>query len=512
MKRFRFSVEPITLHNSKSSGTFLGKRVFLLFISFQVLVFFPALRNSSPWSDDWGYIYFVGDPSRNIVSDAVSAGRPILGLLDQVAYQNEFITRNPVLLQMVSVLGLLLLQFSLYSKLRQNGFANPMLTLAPLLLILIPGIQGYVYFLSCFPYAWACLLGFLSFDFINSRTPFWIIIGSIFLIIATLIYPAGAMFYLLSYLIDFITRFRQERDFCSNIKHLFCILVKLMMYFAFSLIIARITQSYANIEKATRIELVNSLESLMEKVVWASTRLFVSEFRVFTVASPSPKRAVIETALVLSLLVFFILKPFDSLTKNRAFNFFIMLFLPLLGAIPNLIILENQFEFRTLTSTYAMSLILWAYCFQEISHSVLRVKIKKKVFFYQYLDKLLGLICMLLVAFTVFHAQGDSKDLWVKPSLIRDNLTESALNKIKIDNSSPICMIIPPTVYEPLDKLGIYSLKSDLASSWVPEPYMRLKLEQANLIQERKIYVTEDVNGCDASSVAINYKILGMSD
>jgi hypothetical protein len=502
----------MTPNKRKSFGTFLDKRVFLLLISFQFLVFFPAVRNSSPWSDDWGYIYFAGDSSRNIVGDAVSAGRPILGILAQLAYQNEFVTRNPLVLQVVSVIGLFLLQFSLYSKLKNNGFANPILTLVPLLVILIPGIQGYVYFLSCFPYAWACVLGFLAFDFINSRTPFWIVIGGILLIIAFLIYPAGAMFYLVSYLIDLVARFRQERAFFSNIKHLFHILVKLMMCFAVSVVLAGVTQTYTDIKKAPRIELIDSLESFIEKVAWVSTRLFVSEFRVFTVASPTPTRAVIETTAILSLLVFFILKPLNGLTGNRALNFLLILFFPLLGAIPNLIILENQFEFRTLTATYAMSLIVWAYCFQEISYSVLRLKNNKKVGYPQYLDKLLGLICMLIVMFTVFHVQGDSRDLWVKPSLIRDNLTVSALSKIKIGNSDPICMIIPPKVYEPLNKLGVYSLKSDLASSWVPEPYMRLMLEQSNLISERKIFVVKDIIECDASSVVVNYKTLGMNN
>ncbi len=47
----------MTPHNRKCFGTGLDKRAFLLLISFHFLVFFPAVKNSSPWSDDWGYIY-----------------------------------------------------------------------------------------------------------------------------------------------------------------------------------------------------------------------------------------------------------------------------------------------------------------------------------------------------------------------------------------------------------------------------------------------------------------------
>ena len=112
----------------------------------------------------------------------------------------------------------------------------------------------------------------------------------------------------------------------------------------------------------------------------------------------------------------------------------------------------------------------------------------------------------------LFNTQRDSRKLWVEPSSIRDAITWSALQKLDVNGTEPICMVIPSSVYTPLNKLGVYSLKSDLASSWVTEPYMRLKLEQSNLDLGREIFVAREVTECKSPSIVINYSALGSSN
>jgi hypothetical protein len=491
--------------NDKTIKVRSEKLVILLFVAFQVLVFLPALQNPIPWSDDWGYIYFANDSKQNIAHDALASGRPILGLVDQLAYQTEFILDNLVILQLFSISGLLLLQFAIFSKLKKNNFANPISILTPLALILIPGIQGYVYFLSCFPYSWACLLGFLSQSFINNRKPRQISLGCVLFIGSFLIYPAGAMFYFLSYLVDYLVRFRSGSTFRSNICHLFNVILKLAMCSAVSMLIAKVVSFFFGIKQAARIELLNSLENLIEKIVWVLSRLFVSEFRIFTVASPSPTNAAIEAILVFSLFFFFILKPFKGFTLNRTLNFGLLLLIPLLGALPNLLIRENQFEFRTLTSTYAMSLTLWAYCLYEILQSVFQSNRLNNRFTSDNSNRAVSLICISLVLFAVSHTQRDSKDLWVKPSLIRDQITDATLQSIEAKDKRSICMVISDQIYVPLDRLGIYSMQSDLVSGWVPEPYMKLQLERYTLSPDRQITIRRTNEECDPLAIVINY-------
>ena len=501
----------LKLSNSLEPNTRLGSiniRVAFLYGAFQAFVFLPALRNPIPWSDDWGYIYFANDSHRNILHDAIASGRPILGIVDQFAYQNDFITNNLIILQLLSLSGLLLLQLAIYSKLTKSGFGYQISILASLALILIPGFQGYVYFLSCFPYSWACLFGYLSYSFINSSSRNRTAVGYILLLGSFLIYPAGAMFYFLGYFLDFILRFKQGIRFRSNIAHLLSIILKMALCAAVSMLIGKVARTFYGIEQAARIEIVNNLESLIDKIVWTSTRLFVSEFRIFTVASPSAIRAAIEAIVLFSVFAILILKPFNGLTLNRALNYCLLLVIPLLGALPNLLIRENQFEFRTLTATFAMGLVLWAFCLHQFLQQVFATNNLKNRYSTQNINTATGLSCLLLLMLTVYHVQHDSRNLWIKPSLARDAITKQSLQNIKAVNKSSICMVIPEEVYAPLSRLGVYSMRSDLVSSWVPEPYMRIQLERFNLDINRKISVHKNESDCEPFAIFINYTVL----
>jgi hypothetical protein len=488
------------------------KGVLCVFGIFQIFVFSPALMNPIPWSDDWGYIFFANDTSRNVLHDAIASGRPILGFVDQFAYQSEFIRSNLIILQLFSMTGLSILQLAIFSKLQKNGFTYLISIFASLGLILIPGIQGYVYFLSCSPYSWACLFGFLSYGLINSTGLNRKLIGCVLFITSFLIYPAGAMFYFLNYFIDFVLKVKQESDFCENLSHLLRVIFKVALCSAVSILIGNLIMSFFRIEKAARIELVDDLASLLDKVFWASTRLFVSEFRIFTVASPSPVRAATEAFVLFSLFVIYVLKPFKGLTWNRSLNFCLLLVLPLLGALPNLLVRENQFEFRTLTATYAMGLVLWAFCLHQLVDSIQESNFQKRKFSPENINRAVGVWFSLLLLVVLFHVQRDSRNLWIEPSLVRDEITSESLQNIKATDTSPICMVIPEQVYLPLGKLGVYSMRSDLVSGWVPEPYMRQQLEKFNLNVDRKIKVLKDKVECEPFSVLIDYSALAEGD
>ena len=504
-----FGLRNSTLSNIKPYKVGLYKLEALVFIAFQVLVFLPALMNPIPWSDDWVYINFANDSSRNIFHDAVASGRPVLGILDQFAYQSNFILNNLVILQIFSISGLFFLQLAIFSKLKTNGLPNPIALLVPLTLILIPGIQGYVYFLSCSPYSWACLFGFLSFNLINSRHPSRVIFGCTLFVTSFLIYPAGAMFYLVSYFIDHLQNFRSGNTFRSDVRHLFFALTKLAACSVGSILIAMLVRTHSGVSQSSRIELVSSFEDFVEKVFWIISRLFVSEFRVFTVASPSPRRAALEATIVLILFVLFILKPMKNLTIQRTLSFGLLLLIPVLGALPNLLILENQFEFRTLTSAYAMSLILWVYSIHELIKLLLHGGRSNNSRMIGKADKRILIVFLPLVLFTAHHTQQDSRNLWIEPSIIRDEVTLATLRGLDSENNESICMLIPKQLYEPLNRLGIYSLQSDLVSSWVPEPYMNYQMQRLLMNSERQIIVSRNRYECGPLDVVIDYSILG---
>jgi hypothetical protein len=337
-------------------------------------------------------------------------------------------------------------------------------------------------------------------------------IGGSLLILSFLIYPAGSMFYFLSYFIDFMARFRENTKFLSNINHLVKATLKFLSFFLLSVLIARAISSLYGIKQTSRIEPINSLDSLFEKVVWVMSRIFVSEYRIFTVASPTPRQAATELIIVVATLTFFVLKPQKGLNINRILNFSLMLFIPLLGALPNLIIRENQFEFRTLTATYAISLVFWVFCINEILQRIFTSSYRKGHHNVMHANKALYATFISLVLLITFYVQEDSKNLWVKPSIERDEITLAALNNNNFNGRESICMVIPQEVFSPLNKLGIYSIRTDLVSSWVPEPYMRMQLKNFKVEEDIRIFVKKDMNDCDKSNTLIDYKSLGETD
>jgi hypothetical protein len=480
-------------------------RVVYFFVVFDILVFYPAFLNTLPWSDDWGYIYYVNDSSRNIAQDAIAAGRPLLALLDQMAYQSSFILDNLMVLQLISLLAILILQVAIFKSLKQKQFSNSVSILVPLVLILIPGIQGYVYFLSCFPYTLACLLGFISYSLVNSSQTNRVISGCTLFVFAFLIYPPGAMFYFLGHYIELLLKFRNGVSFRSNLNHLLHAILRLVFCSALSVVSVIPFRLFFQVDQSSRIEFLNSLEDFQEKFAWVFSRIFVSEFRIFTVASPSAGQAAIETMFVFAFFVLFVLKPIKELTLTRVFNFGLLLLVPILGALPNLIILENQFEFRTLTSTFAMSSILFVLAINEMFTMLFRSgKLSTKLASKQS-EKTVFLACLPFVFVVAYSAQQDSRDLWIEPSLIRDKITHAALQELNFEDNDPICMVIPEQIYSPLKKLGIYSMQTDLVSSWVPEPYIKYQLEHFSLDPERKITVSRIEEECDSSDAIIDY-------
>jgi hypothetical protein len=56
--------------------------------------------------------------------------------------------------------------------------------------------------------------------------------------------------------------------------------------------------------------------------------------------------------------------------------------------------------------------------------------------------------------------------------------------------------------------MGIYSLKSDLASSWVPDPYIRTKFEMKSINFVGAVAVVKSTNECQKDSLIFNYSKL----
>jgi len=470
---------------------------------YSIILFWPGLRHPMFWSDDWGYFWNNSTSEKNIGTDGIAAGRPILGWVTQKAYAIPFFTDNLLVLHLIALSGLILLQFAIYKKMRSHNF-NFILSLTSVLAIgLVPGFQEYIYFISCFSYSWACLIGFLSFFLINASQWSYRILGITALVVALLIYPAGAMFYFVGLVIRLLESFDYEYSLLKITQCVITTSLKFAPPFIISFSIALMIQNLKGIHVASRIQYLKDIGALIVKLKWVATRLFVSEFRIFTVSSPTQTQAFIEFAIVFCIIVVGLLIPLKKNSIARVLTIGLILIIPLLGAAPNLIIQENQFEFRTLTSMYVMALLIWFYSISRLLGSV-----KSHRFILRNLllkERILLAIGGVILIMLTIQTQSDSKAIWVDPSMNRDLITIENLDRVKDDSIVGICMIIPSEIYIPSKKLGIYSMKSDLVSEWVPEPYIRTMLFRRGSNFTGNVQVTKAQSECRRHFLVINY-------
>ena len=484
------------------------KRKTSLFLAVYFLaLFLPAWRNSKLWSDDWAIYWDTNSSGTEVMNATVSNGRPILGWLLKGAYSSSFLLNHLVILQFISIAGIYLLGIAIYSKMRVARFSISISLILVLGVGLFPGFQEYVYFISCFPYSWTCLFGFLSYSLLTSDRLSLKFLGIFLLTLSLLTYPVGAMFFFLAFYIDYLESLNVSMSLFRFIRkvqvNFYGFLLAILLTFLCALSISRIL----GIESAARVHFIDTVALTQSKLEWIVTRLFVSEFRIFSTVSPTPIQAVLEFCLIFIPISIALLAPLRELNSRKFVQYILIIFLPLLGAFPNLVISENQFEYRTLTATYSMAFLMWLVAAQRL------LEFARSFKFHGFAIRLFAtkpilLLAFLLIAVQFNQTQSDSNRLWISPSLERDYITDGTIENAKVLPPSKVCLVIPSGVYSQIPRMGIYSLKSDLASSWVPDPYIRTKFEMKSINFVGAVAVVKSTNECQKDSLIFNYSKL----
>ena len=249
----------LLLNEFKEIGSSNEKRRISLFIFVYFMVlFFPALRYSKPWSDDWTLYWDTRSNSTDIINATVSNGRPVLGWLLRSAYSSSFFSNHLIILQLTSILGIYLLGLVIYNKMRASQFGLSTSLILVLGVGLLPGFQEYVYFISCFAYSWACLLGFLSFTLLTSKRLHLKFLGVCFLTLSFLIYPTGAMFYFLAFYIEYLASLGESMPLARFIKKIQISIYGFIISILLSLSCAILTSKILGIDSASRVQLVDT--------------------------------------------------------------------------------------------------------------------------------------------------------------------------------------------------------------------------------------------------------------
>lgn len=508
-RHVRFSGKPGLLFDKFEKVGLRGekRKISLYLLVYFLALSFPAWRNSKLWSDDWAIYWDTNSSGTEVMNATVSNGRPILGWLLKGAYSSSFLLNHLVILQFISIAGIYLLGIAIYSKMRAARFSKSISLILVLGVGLLPGFQEYVYFISCFAYSWTCLFGFLSYSLFTSHRLSLKFLGIFLLTLSFLIYPAGAMFFFLAFYIDYLESLDISMSLFRLIRKVQINFYGFLLSILLTLLCALLTSRILGIESAARVHFIDTVALTQLKLEWIATRLFVSEFRIFSTVSPTPIQAVLEFCLIFIPISIALLAPLGELNSRKFGQYILIILLPLLGALPNLVISENQFEYRTLTATYTMAFLMWLVAARRLLEFVrglkphgfaIRLLAKKPII----------LLALLLIAVQFHQTQTDSNRLWISPSFVRDAITDRTIENAKVLPPSTVCLVIPSGAYSQIPRMGIYSLKSDLASSWVPDPYIRTKLEMKSIDFLGTVAVVKSTNECQEDSLMFDYSKL----
>ena len=482
-------------------------RILLFLFVYYLALFSPAWQDSKFWSDDWAIYWDTRSSGTEVMNATVSNGRPILGWLLKGAYSSSFLLNHLVVLQLISIAGIYFLAIAIYIKMRKSRFSLAISLILVLGVGLLPGFQEYVYFISCFIYSWTCLFGFLSYIFFTSDKLSMKCLGIFLLTLALLIYPVGAMFFFLAFYIDYLESLNVSMPFFRFLRKVQVNFYGFLLSILLTLLCALSTSRILGIDSAARVQFIDTFALAQSKLEWILTRLVVSEFRIFSTVSPTPTQAILEFCLIFIPFSIALLAPWRKLDSRKFGEYILIILLPLLGAFPNLVISENQFEYRTLTATYSMAFLMWLVSARRIIE--LARSLKLHGFGIPLLaTKPILLLASLLIAFQFHQTQIDSNRLWISPSLARDAITDSTLENATVLPPAKVCLVIPAGVYSQNPRMGIYSLKSDLASGWVPDPYIRTKLEMRSINFLGTVEVVKKTDECHIDDLVFDYSKL----
>jgi hypothetical protein len=331
----------------------------------------------------------------------------------------------------------------------------------------------YVHWSIVWFFSWAALAGLYSFQFWTSQQIFKKLLAIVLLSIALTMYPPAALFFFAAITVINVLNQSKSSKFLSEAIQALVLLTLSILVSAFSVII---TMQMAGISPNERVRLVQ-LSEIPRKIIWIFTRPLIVGLRPFTIDSPTPKLAVLTSLPVIFILFLGILRQSRQLGEFFLHRVFAIVFPLLLTLIPIAVTSDNQIEFR----------ILPGYCWgvAAIGSFFLLTEFDKWLVTYGFkgralkVGSLLAASILSLVAIISVNSHYDQ--FFGGPYNKKTAFLNAKIASCLSVRDVKTILILPPKEPFPIfQRLGVFSMSTDLASSWVPKPNVEL------LLRERK--------------------------
>jgi len=437
------------------------------------LIFFaylPGVIKESFWSDDYVALMNTSGSFAHALKDARPAGAGLFYLSFTLLGGPEYawILRSLALLVLILVY-LFVTNRIKYSNNKNIGYFSAAIAFC------LPSFQMYIHWTLTWFFLWAALGGLYAFHFWASKLTSHKVFAIFLLVFALTIYPPTALFYFSAITFVNVANNSKLPKILSDIVQGLALLV---IGGIASVLTAFMAMKFAGVSPNPRVSILTTSD-LPEKIVWLVSRPIVVGFRPFLVDSPSAKTAFITSLPIILLLLAGIRRQSIELYEST-FVRAVSLATPLIiTLIPIMITSDNQIEFRLLPGyCWGIATLAIFYLLIKIQDCLHPIRISSLLKTFTFLT-----VPTILVIVSVATLNSHYMDLFKNPYERKTVFLNSKISScLKVSLPTDFSILPPKIPFPSLPRLGVFSMSTDLASSWVPKPNVEalLKLRQIN--------------------------------
>jgi hypothetical protein len=439
-----------------------GKRSTFLVLIVASIFHLSSLLHVYGWADDWAFISGYRVNTEGISTEHLSGLRPLLQILMDISFGNIQNYENLVFLRVISLIGMLLLTFTLIQFLIDEGYSRNLALSFGLFLNLLPTFWIYTNWASVFTYSWVCFFTVIAFKVYKQSNLAGIIINTL----CFLVYQPAAVF---STFLLFAVFLRHK----SISRRDYFYLVSIISSAAFAYLIANLVVYFSKSPIKGRTNLVDSGTELIEKILWLVSRPIFLSIRPFVIESSGP------LAVAISIMgVFLSTVALLNLFSGRSWwkSSLILALIYAVALLPILVIAENQIEFRTIPATSSIGLLLVLRGGQLVFSRIKFLKIE--------------VVTVALFVFLSFYASTKVSSIFLES--FESNKKEILLATEQSNEITRYWIYSDELTWPQNNYIGALSVISDLQMPWVPVGQISqiLKIDESRISMIEKPFVS----------------------
>jgi len=431
-----------------------------------LLAFSPGVFMESFWSDDYKSLVNRDEVVDLLLSDArpAQAMATIFGFSLINGPGDAWILRG---LALTALIFLFLLIAKQIDKSRQRSFGIFSIAIS----FCLPSFQMYIHWAQAWSFLWAALAGLLAFLFWATGTVPKKILGVLLLVFALTNYPPTALFYFSAIaVVNVINRSNTSKIIKETIQGVFLLVISAVV----SMIVVATSLRFSQVHPTGRVRLI-SFHEIPDKIFWVLTRPITIGLRPFMIDSPVPWFALV-TAIPALIIIFFGIKAQAQFSnKSTILRGFAIASLLILTLLPVIVTPENQIEFRIISGyCWGITSLVIHFILTMIDQHFVTANIKSR--FRVIIPLIIPITLSLMCIFTV---NTHYFELFNNSYRQKTTFLETKISKCFNTSGVKEVFILPPKLPFPsVNRLGIFSMSTDLYSGWVAKPNVELILQQ----------------------------------